>query len=150
MQLDKDVRDLAKGVTRGSSILCVIEILLIVLLSVAGLVTFRLTMVLAAIGGTAVVVGCFWWMAVSLQKSLDEALSGGRAVKSGVMAGYGKRLGVQGLWVIVTVVVPYMLTGQMQTSVIVCGLVPLLFARLSIYGIQITGKRRARRKEGEV
>ena len=71
-------------------------------------------------------------MAVSLQKSLDEAASGGKAVKKGVQAGYNKRLLAQAAWVAVAVFVPYINT--------VCGLIPLLFPKLAIYGLQITGK----------
>lgn len=138
VRFDSDIKGLLKGVGIGCSILCAVEMAAGIVIYAAGFFHLKadpasiIGVILGSVLGTAVAVAVFWWMAASLQRSLDEAASGGKAVKKGVQAGYNKRLLAQAAWVAVAVFVPYINT--------VCGLIPLLFPKLAIYGLQITGK----------
>lgn len=138
MKLDSDIKGLLKGVFTGCVILCAAEAVLGIAACAAGLFGLQADavsvsgVVLGSAGGTAVAMLVFWWMCVSLQKSLDRAALGGMDVKRGVQAGYTKRLLVQGIWVVIAALVPFINT--------VCGLIPLLFPKFAIYLLQITGK----------
>ena len=160
VRFDSDIKGLLKGVGIGCSILCAVEMAAGIVIYAAGFFHLKadpvsiIGVILGSVLGTAVAVAVFWWMAASLQRSLDESAwmaksvsrrtsasmamlwtwtaSGGKAVKKGVQAGYNKRLLAQAAWVAVAVFVPYINT--------VCGLIPLLFPKLAIYGLQITGK----------
>lgn len=144
MKLDSDIRDLLKGVLRTSILFCAIECVLAAALYAAGAVGSGADeksiagVVIGAAGGTAVAVLVFWWMCVSLQKSLDKAAQGGAAVKKGVQTGYAQRMLVQGLWVVAAALAPFINT--------ICGLVPLLFPKMAIYVLQKTGKLKLTQK----
>lgn len=138
MKFDSDVQGLLKGVVKTSLLLFAVEAAIGIVLCAAGLFHLEMTplsvlgIVLGAAGGTAIAVFCFWWMCASLQKSLDAAAAGKAEVKRGVQAGYFKRLMVQGIWVAIAAFVPVINT--------ISGLVPLLFPKMAIYLLQITGK----------
>ena len=138
MKLDSDIKGLVKGVFTGCGILCAIEIAVGIVMCAAGFFHEGSTpasiagVIVGSLGGTAVAMLVFLWMAVSLQKSLDKAALGSAAVKRGVQAGYTQRLLAQGAWVVAAALVPFINT--------ICGLVPLLFPKLAIYMLQVTGK----------
>lgn len=138
MKFDSDIGQLLKGVLRTSVILCLIECAAGIALHLAGLSGTKADalsiagVVLGSAGGTAVAVLVFRWMCASLQKSLDDAARGGAAVKKGVQTGYAKRLLVQGVWAVAAIFAPFINT--------ICGLIPLLFPKMSIYILQKTGK----------
>ena len=88
MHLDDDIKGFVKGVFAGCGILCVIEIVVGFLISLTGLYSFDVTIIIGAVGGTLVGMICFIWMAVSLQRSLDAAQNGGAEVRRGVQKGY--------------------------------------------------------------
>lgn len=132
MHLDDDIKGLVKGVFACCGILCVIEIVVGFLISFTGLYAFDVTIVIGAVGGTLIGMICFIWMAVSLQKSLNAAQNGGAEVRRGVQKGYIQRMGLQGLWIVASVFVPFIN--------VISALIPLLFPKLAIYILQITGK----------
>ena len=132
MHLDDDIKGLVKGVYVGCGILCVIEIVVGFLISLTGLYSFDATIIIGAVGGTLIGMICFIWMAVSLQRSLDAAQNGGAEVRRGVQKGYTQRMGLQGLWIVAAVFVPFIN--------VISALVPLLFPKLAIFLLQITGK----------
>lgn len=138
MKFDNDIKGLLKGVLTGCGILCLVEVVIGIVFCAAGLFNMKMApgpligVILGSVGGTAVAMLVFLWMTVSLQKSLDKAALGGAAVKKGVQTGYTQRLLVQGIWVVAAIMIPFINT--------VCGLIPLLFPKLSIYLLQITGK----------
>lgn len=132
MHLDDDIKGLVKGVFTCCAVLCVIEIVAGFLISLTGLYSFDVTIVIGAVGGTLIGMICFIWMAQSLQKSLDAAQNGGAEVRRGVQKGYAQRMGLQGLWIVASVFAPFIN--------VISALVPLLFPKLAIYVLQITGK----------
>lgn len=138
MKFDSDIKGLVKGVFIGCSILCAAETVIGIVIAAAGFFDFTADpktiagIVLGSAGGTAVAMGVFVWMAASLQKSLNEAALGGAHVKRGVQAGYTRRLLAQGVWIVIAVFAPFINT--------IFGLIPLLFPKLAIYGLQLTGK----------
>lgn len=140
MNLDGDVKKLAMSVTCGCSILCVIEIVLVSLLAATGLVTFNPLIIASSIGGTLVIVLCFWWMAKSIQKALDEATKEGKNINAGVAKGYNQRLFAQAIWIVLDIFVPKMIYGDFVPLITICGLLPLLFPRISILVSQAKGK----------
>jgi hypothetical protein len=132
MHLDDDIKGFVKGVFAGCGILCVIEIVVGFLISLTGLYSFDATFIIGAVGGTLVGMICFIWMAISLQRSLDNAQNGGAEVRRGVQKGYTLRMGLQLLWMVAAILVPFIHT--------IGGLVPLLFPKIAIYILRITGK----------
>ena len=126
MHLDDDIKGLVKGVFACCGILCVIEIVVGFLISFTGLYAFDVTIVIGAVGGTLIGMICFIWMAVSLQRSLNAAQNGGAEVRRGVQKGYTQRMGLQGLWIVASVFVPFIN--------VISALIPLLFPLLSVIG----------------
>jgi len=147
MKFDADIKGLLKGVFTGCGILCAVEVAIGIVIYAVGLFGLKGTssnivgVVLGAAGGTAVACLVFLWMAASLQKSLNQAALGGAAVRKGVQTGYTRRLLAQGLWVIAAIFLPFINT--------ICGLIPLLFPKLAIYILQITGKLNLTQKPGD-
>jgi hypothetical protein len=134
MHLDSDLKGFIKGVTIGCSLLCAAQIAISAGLSASGLIKFHFdyTIITGTVGGTLVALGVFVWMMFSLQRALSAAENGGAEVRRGVQLGYGKRLLAQGVWIVAAIFL-----SQINT---VCALIPLLFPKLAIYLLQITGK----------
>lgn len=146
MNLDVDVKKLAQDVSVGCAILCVLEIALVLLLNAVKLVTFNPLIIASSIGGTVVIVFCFWWMAKSLQKALDDATNGGKNIRVGVAAGYNLRLLAQGVWIVIDIFVPQLIYGEFIPLITICGLLPLLFPRIAIVSLQATGRLKKNNK----
>ncbi|MBQ1598512.1 MAG: hypothetical protein II566_09985 [Lachnospiraceae bacterium] len=145
MKLDIDIRRLANGVSVGCAVLCLIEIGVALALSAFGIITLKpasqiIASILASVGGTVVIVGCFWWMASALQQALNKEEDGGEQVKKGVTTGYNKRLMAQGIWIVISIFVPKAIYGDFVSAVTICGLLPLLFPRIAILGLQKAGR----------
>jgi hypothetical protein len=140
LKLDIDIKQLANGVTIGCGILCILEIAVALILSAVKLIKFYPLLIAASIGGTVVIVMCFWWMASALQRSLDKEKDGGEQVKKGVTTGYNKRLMAQGIWIVISIFVPKAIYGDFVSVITICGLLPLLFPRIAILGLQKTGR----------
>lgn len=138
MKLDSDIGGLLKGVLTGCVILCLLETIAGIVVYAAGVLGLEASpknfigVVLGSFGGTVVAMLVFLWMAVSLQKALNAAAADGKAVRKGVQTGYASRLLAQGVWVAAAIFIPYINT--------ICGLIPLLFPKMAIYVLQITGK----------
>lgn len=138
MKLDSDIKQLVRGVSVGCAILCSAEVVIGIVLLAAGVFGLELSamsvagILLGAVGGSLVATLVFLWMAASLQKSLDDAAKSGKSVRRGVQAGYTQRLLAQGAWVVVAILVPFINT--------IAALIPLLFPKLAIYGLQTSGK----------
>jgi len=140
VKLDADVSKLVKTVSIGCFVMCAVEILIAAILRIAGLIHFYALMIIFAVLGTAVVVGCFFWMASSLQKSLDAAENGGAKVSRGVQAGYNKRRIAQALWMVAAIFVPQVIYGKFVPNITISGILPLLFPAMVIYVVQLTGR----------
>jgi len=132
VHLDSDIKTFVKDVYIGCGILCVAEIAVCMIVSMTGFFDFTIGMTLGAIGGTLVSMICFLWMAFSLQRSLDKAQNGATPINKGVQSGYGKRLALQGVWILVCI-----FSGIVNP---ICGLIPLLFPKAAIYMAQMTGR----------
>lgn len=99
-------------------------------LNVVGWVEFDLSVVLGSLIGAAVAVGNFAGICFAVQKALDEQDEKKR--KQQLQASYNVRMALQAIWIIVAIGAPCF---QPFASVL-----PLLFPRVTIYYLQITGK----------
>lgn len=99
-------------------------------LHLVNLAPFDYTVLLGGLVGSAVAVGNFYGICVMVQKVLDEPDEGRRKMQ--LKLSYNVRMLVQGLWVIIAIAAPCFQA--------LAGAVPLLFPRVTIYYLQITGK----------
>ena len=99
-------------------------------LHLVGWVRFDYTVVLASLVGAAVAIGNFAGICIVCQKVIDEQDEKRR--KATLQASYNVRMLLQAVWIIVSIGAPCF---QPFASVL-----PLLFPRVTIYYLQITGK----------
>jgi len=94
---------------------------------------------LAGAAGAAVAIGNFLWLAVTVQKIADDPDPS--LAKKRMKVSYSRRMLIQGLWVIATVVLPWLHWAA--------GTIPLLFPRVTIFFLQVTGHYDPNKKGGE-
>mgnify|MGYP000718453088 CR=1 FL=1 len=99
-------------------------------LHLVGWVKFDYTVVLGSLIGAAVAIGNFAGICIVCQKVIDEQDEKRR--KATLQASYNVRMLLQAVWIIVSIGAPCF---QPFASVL-----PLLFPRVTIYYLQITGK----------
>lgn len=99
-------------------------------LHLVNLAPFDSTVILGGLVGSAVAVGNFYGICVMVQKALDEPDEGRRKMQ--LKLSYNARMLVQGLWVIIAIAAPCFQA--------LAGAAPLLFPRVTIYYLQITGR----------
>ena len=118
--------------TTGAGILIMIVVFFVLHMVIPDWVPFDITVILGAIGGFAVAVGNFFWMALTVQKVAsitDDAKARGTMGVS-----YRYRTLLQFLWIILAIVVPFINP--------VSGILPLFIPSLMIKlrGILSAGK----------
>ena len=89
--------------------------------------------------GAAVAVGNFAGICIMVQKVLDEPDEKRRKAK--LQLSYNGRMLLQALWVVVAIAAPCFQPFA--------GVLPLLFPRVTIYYLQITGKYQPPKRSGE-
>ena len=99
-------------------------------LHLVGWVKFDYTVVLGSLIGAAVAIGNFAGICLVVQKIIDEQDEKRR--KAQLQASYNIRMLIQAVWVIVAIGAPCFQPFA--------GILPLLFPRITIYYLQITGK----------
>lgn len=114
----------------GSLACDVVLIAVFAVLGLIGLVRFRYTVVLGALVGTAVAVLNFTLMCLMVQSvtGLDDE----KKIRAKVQLSYNSRMLLQGVWCVVAFAAPCF---QVVASVL-----PLLFPRVVIYYLQVTGQ----------
>jgi len=99
-------------------------------LHLVGWVKFDYTVVLGSLVGAAVAIGNFAGICIVCQKVIDEQDEKRR--KAALQASYNVRMLIQAVWIIVAIAAPVFQPFA--------GVLPLLFPRITIYYLQITGK----------
>lgn len=99
-------------------------------LHLVGWVKFDYTVVLGSLIGAAVAIGNFAGICLVCQKVIDEQDEKRR--KATLQASYNVRMLLQAVWIIVAIGAPVFQPFA--------GVLPLLFPRVTIYYLQITGK----------
>lgn len=99
-------------------------------LNVVGWVVFDYTVVLGGLIGAAVAIGNFAGICFAVEKAIDEPDEKKR--KQQLQASYNVRMALQAIWIIVAIGAPCFQPFA--------GVLPLLFPRVTIYYLQITGK----------
>lgn len=94
---------------------------------------------LAGAAGAAVAIGNFLWLAVTVQKIADDPDPS--LAKKRMKVSYSRRMLLQGLWVIASVALPWLHWAA--------GTIPLLFPRVTIFFLQVTGRYNPKKKGGE-
>mgnify|MGYP000756217566 CR=1 FL=1 len=122
----KELLRIACGVSLCTAVMWVV----FAALHLVGWVKFDDTVVLGSLVGAAVAIGNFAGICFVVQKIIDEPDEKRR--KATLQLSYNSRMLLQALWVVVAVAAPCF---QPFASVL-----PLLFPRVTIYYLQITGK----------
>jgi hypothetical protein len=120
-----------KRIACGSILLTVAMWGVYALLGVFGVAALNGKIVLSSLVGSAVAVGNFAALCLMVQKAAAAGDDHGRA-KAIVQLSYNLRLTVQAVWVVLAFVLP--------CFSVIAGAVPLLFPRLVIYYLQLTGQ----------
>ncbi len=122
----KELRRIACGVALCTAIMWVV----FAALHLVGWVAFDYKVILSGIIGAAVAIGNFVGICVVVQKVIDEQDEKKRNTM--LKVSYNGRMLVQALWVIIAIAAPCFQAFA--------GVLPLLFPRVTIYYLQITGK----------
>ena len=130
MKLQPESKKELKRILCGAAICTAVMWVVFAALGLVGWVRFDLKLVLSSLVGDAVAVGNFAGICLMVQKVIDEQDEKRR--KAQLQASYNIRMLIQAVWVIVAIAAPCF-----QPFV---GILPLLFPRITIYYLQITGK----------
>ena len=130
MKLQPESKKELKRILCGAAICTAVMWVVFAALGLVGWVRFDLKLVLSSLVGDAVAVGNFAGICLMVQKVIDEQDEKRR--KAQLQASYNIRMLIQAVWVIVAIGAPCF---QPFASVL-----PLLFPRVTIYYLQITGK----------
>ena len=122
----KELRRIACGVALCTAVMWVV----FAALHLVGWVAFDYKVILSGIIGAAVAIGNFAGICFVVQKVIDEQDEKKRNTM--LKASYNSRMLVQALWVIIAIAAPCFQAFA--------GVLPLLFPRVTIYYLQITGK----------
>lgn len=130
MKLQPESKKELKRILCGAAICTAVMWVVFAALGLVGWVRFDLKLVLSSLVGDAVAVGNFAGICLMVQKVIDEQDEKRR--KAQLQASYNIRMLIQAVWVIVAIVAPCFQPFA--------GILPLLFPRITIYYLQITGK----------
>ena len=130
MKLQPESKKELKRILCGTAICTAAMWVLFAALHLVGWVRFDYTVVLASLVGAAVAIGNFAGICFVVQKVIDEQDEKRR--KAQLQASYNIRMLIQAVWVIVAIGAPCFQPFA--------GILPLLFPRITIYYLQITGK----------
>lgn len=130
MKLQPESKKELKRILCGTAICTAAMWVLFAALHLVGWVRFDYTVVLASLVGAAVAIGNFAGICFVVQKIIDEQDEKRR--KAQLQASYNIRMLIQAVWVIVAIGAPCFQPFA--------GILPLLFPRITIYYLQITGK----------
>ena len=130
MKLQPESKKELKRILCGTAICTAAMWVLFAALHLVGWVRFDYTVVLASLVGAAVAIGNFAGICFVVQKVIDEPDEKKR--KAQLQISYNTRMLLQALWIIIAIAAPCFQAFA--------GVLPLLFPRVTIYYLQITGK----------
>jgi len=114
----------------GTSICTAAMWVLFAALHLVGWVNFGAKVIVSSLAGALVAVGNFAGICYTVQKAIDDPDEKHR--KALIKASYNFRMLLQAVWVLVAIAAPCFQPFA--------GILPLLFPRVTIYYLQITGK----------
>lgn len=114
----------------GSLICAAVLVAVFGVIGLLGLHPFSWTVVSGALVGTAVAVVNFALLCLTVQSAAEE--SDEKKMRAKVQLSYNGRLMFQAAWGLIALICPWFQT--------IAGILPLLFPRIVIYYLQITGK----------
>ena len=132
MKLEPESRKQLLRIAGGTAICTAAMWVLFAALHLVGWVRFDYTVVLASLVGAAVAIGNFAGICFVVQKVIDEPDEKKR--KAQLQISYNTRMLLQALWIIIAIAAPCFQAFA--------GVLPLLFPRVTIYYLQITGKHK--------
>ena len=130
MKLQPESKKELTRILCGAAICTAVMWVVFAALGLVGWVRFDLKLVLSSLVGDAVAVGNFAGICFMVQKVIDEQDEKRR--KAQLQASYNTRMLIQAVWIIVAIAAPCFQPFA--------GILPLLFPRITIYYLQITGK----------
>ena len=131
MKLQEASKKEVKRIAAGVGICDLILIAALFLLSQFGIGSFSIVKILLGVlGGSAVAIGNFTLMCLTIQKAV--AIEDQKLRKSSIQGSYNLRLMVQSLWIVAAFLIPYVH--------LIAAAAPLLFPTVVIYYLQIKGK----------
>ena len=122
----KELRRIACGVALCTAVMWVV----FAALHLVGWVAFDYTVLLGGIVGALIAIGNFAGICIVVQKVIDEPDEKKRNAQ--LKISYNTRMLLQAVWIIVAIAAPCFQAFA--------GVLPLLFPRVTIYYLQITGK----------
>ena len=130
MKLQPESKKELTRIACGTAICTAVMWVIFAALHLVGWVKFDYTVVLGSLIGAAVAIGNFAGICLVCQKVIDEQDEKRR--KATLQASYNVRMLLQAVWIIVAIGAPVFQPFA--------GVLPLLFPRVTIYYLQITGK----------
>lgn len=131
MKLQETSKKEIKRIAVGVGICDVLLIAAMAVLSLLGIGSFSLVKILLGVlGGSAVAVGNFTFMCLTIQKAVN--IDDQKLRKSSIQGSYNLRLMVQALWIVAAFLIPFV--------DVIAAAAPLLFPTVVIYYLQIKGR----------
>ena len=120
-----------KRIACGTAILTVAELAFFAVLSMFDMGGFGLRIIVSALIGAVVAIVNFAFLCLMVQRAAGVSDDPDR-MKSIVQLSYNLRLAVQAGWIVLAFIVPFFH--------VIAGAIPLLFPRMTLYYLQVTGK----------
>lgn len=139
MKLQPESKHEMKRMTAGVALCTAIMFVLFAALRMVNLAPFDYRVILGGLCGSAVALANFYGICVMTQKALAQTDEKKRRMQ--IQLSYNRRMLLQAAWIVVAIVVP-----SFQA---VASIAPLLFPRMTIYYLQITGKFHKDQPKGE-
>lgn len=114
----------------GTALCTAVMWVLFAALRVAGFAPFDYTVILGSLLGAAIAVGNFAVLCLTVQRGIE--IDDEKERKKLFQLSYNGRMMLQAAWVVIVIAAP--------CFQLVAGIAPLLFPRLTIYYLQITGR----------
>ena len=131
MKLQETSKKEIKRIAIGVGICDVILIAAMFVLSLLGIGSFSfMKILLGVLGGSAVAIGNFTLMCLTIQKAVN--IDDQKLRKSSIQGSYNLRLMVQALWIVAAFLIPFVN--------LIAAAAPLLFPTAVIYYLQIKGR----------
>lgn len=130
MKLEESSKKELRRIAGGTAICTAAMWAVFAALSLVGWARFDASVIVSSLIGALIAVGNFAGICLVVQKVIDEQDEKRR--KARLQISYNARMLLQALWIIVAIVVPYF---QAFAAIL-----PLIFPRIAIYYLQITGK----------
>lgn len=135
---DASKKELAH-IAAGTLVCTAVLLAVFAVLGAAGLVPFDFSVVAGALAGAAVAILNFAVLCLTVQKAAAQS-DDPKAMRASVQLSYNIRLFLQAGWCVLAFILP-----QIH---LVAGILPLLFPRIVIHFLQITGRYRPESASG--